>query len=139
MDIHVVAPLRVNECGQWTQLQNLNKVDFSPARSRFLVDFLWKNLFPFSSNRRKNLKYRSLENNCHLVHFQDQSHPQETFNEHLKAQVWKLRDGSFEERESPLLSPVINSFTLQETLFIEQLTAIDERVRFQVRDGCEVM
>ena len=106
----------------------------SPVRCRFL-----ENLFPFSSNRRKNLKYRSLENNCHLVHFQDQSHPQETFNEHLKAQVWKLRDGSFEERESPLLSPVSNSFTLQETLFIEQLTAIDERVRFQVRKGCEVM
>ena len=30
---------------------------------------------------------------------------------------------------------VINTFTLQETLFIEQLTAIDERVRFQVREN----
>ena len=80
-----------------------------------------------------------LENNCHLLHFQDQSQPQEAFNEHLKAQVWKLRDGSLEERESSLLSPVSNSFTLQETLFIEQLSAIDERVRFQVRAGSNVM
>jgi len=47
----------------------------------------------------------------------------------VKAQVWKLS-------ESPLMDPSplpqLNTFTLQETLFVEQLTAIDERVRYQV-------
>ena len=64
----------------------------------------------------------------HIDHFQDKSQPQETFK------VWKLRGGCFEGRVSPVATPhsVINTFTLQETLFIEQLTAIDERVRFQV-------
>jgi len=64
---------------------------------------------------------------------EDQSQPQEAFNDQFKAQVWKLRGGCFDDRESPLAPlSVINTFTLQETLFIEQLTAIDERVRFQV-------
>jgi len=59
---------------------------------------------------------------------EDQSQPQETFK------VWKLRGGCFDGRVSPVAPnlSVINTFTLQETLFIEQLTAIDERVRFQV-------
>ena len=63
-------------------------------------------------------------------HFQDQSQPQDTFK------VWKLRGGCFDGRVSPVAAPlsVINTFTLQEALFIEQLTAIDERVRFQVRE-----
>jgi len=47
----------------------------------------------------------------------------------LKPQVWKLSENSPLE-PSPL--PQLNTFTLQETLFVEQLTAIDERVRFQV-------
>ena len=65
--------------------------------------------------------------------------------EQLKAQVWKLQDvcadngeaggGPGTEAEagaggSPLAG--LNCFTLQETLFVEQLTSIDERVRFQV-------
>ena len=65
--------------------------------------------------------------------------------EQLKAQVWKLQDvcadngeaggGPGAEAEagaggSPLAG--LNCFTLQETLFVEQLTSIDERVRFQV-------
>ena len=61
--------------------------------------------------------------------------------DHLKAHVWKLQDvvsvdnedgGSQEGYGSPGLSP-INTFTLQETLFVEQLTSIDERVRLQVK------
>lgn len=59
--------------------------------------------------------------------------------DHLKAHVWSLQDVNMdnedgESREgygSPGLSP-INTFTLQETLFVEQLTSIDERVRLQV-------
>ena len=59
--------------------------------------------------------------------------------DHLKAQVWKLQDVSVDNEDgesqegygSPGLSPV-NTFTLQETLFVEQLTSIDERVRLQV-------
>ena len=47
----------------------------------------------------------------------------------LKPQVWKLSENSPLD-PSPL--PQLNTFTLQETLFVEQLTAIDERVRFQV-------
>jgi len=61
-----------------------------------------------------------------------------TSNEHLKAQVWKLQDITFDNSlpssgsgGGPPLS-IINTFTLQETLFVEQLTSIDERVRFQV-------
>ena len=59
--------------------------------------------------------------------------------DHLKAHVWKLQDVSVDNEDgesqegygSPGLSPV-NTFTLQETLFVEQLTSIDERVRLQV-------
>ena len=59
--------------------------------------------------------------------------------DHLKAHVWKLQDVSVDNEDgesqegygSPGLSP-INTFTLQETLFVEQLTSIDERVRLQV-------
>ena len=60
--------------------------------------------------------------------------------DHLKAHVWKLQDVVSVDNEdgesqegygSPGLSP-INTFTLQETLFVEQLTSIDERVRLQV-------
>lgn len=47
----------------------------------------------------------------------------------VKPQVWKLTDQPF-MNPSPL--PQLNTFTLQETLFVEQLTAIDERVRYQV-------
>ena len=47
----------------------------------------------------------------------------------VKPQVWKLTEQSF-MNPSPL--PQLNTFTLQETLFVEQLTAIDERVRYQV-------
>jgi len=47
----------------------------------------------------------------------------------LKPQVWKLSENSSLD-PSPL--PQLSTFTLQETLFVEQLTAIDERVRFQV-------
>ena len=69
--------------------------------------------------------------------------------EQLKAQVWKLQDvcadngeaggGPGAEAEagaagSPLAG--LNCFTLQETLFVEQLTSIDERVRFQVMSQC---
>ena len=46
--------------------------------------------------------------------------------------VWKL------EEQLPAAGggrSVLKSFTLQETLFVEQLAAIDERVRFQVRPG----
>ena len=46
--------------------------------------------------------------------------------------VWKL------EEQLPASGggrPALKSFTLQETLFVEQLAAIDERVRFQVRQG----
>ena len=60
--------------------------------------------------------------------------------DHLKAHVWKLQDVSVDNEDgesqegygSPSLSP-INTFTLQETLFVEQLTSIDERVRLQVK------
>jgi len=55
-------------------------------------------------------------------------------NERLK--VWKLQDIPFDDTNRSTLSPspfsVVNTFTLQETLFIEQLTSIDERVRVQV-------
>lgn len=55
-------------------------------------------------------------------------------NERLK--VWKLQDIPFDNTGTvgSLGSPLsaINTFTLQETLFIEQLTSIDERVRVQV-------
>ena len=59
--------------------------------------------------------------------------------DHLKAHVWKLHDVCVDNEDgespemfgSPGLSPV-NAFTLQETLFVEQLTSIDERVRLQV-------
>lgn len=62
--------------------------------------------------------------------------------DHLKAHVWKLQDVSVDNEDgesqegygSPSLSP-INTFTLQETLFVEQLTSIDERVRLQVPMG----
>eukprot|EP00092_Neocalanus_flemingeri_P000134 GFUD01000140.1.p1 GENE.GFUD01000140.1~~GFUD01000140.1.p1 ORF type:complete len:729 (-),score=108.39 GFUD01000140.1:177-2363(-) len=47
----------------------------------------------------------------------------------VKPQVWKLTEQPF-MNTSPL--PLLNTFTLQETLFVEQLTAIDERVRYQV-------
>ena len=47
----------------------------------------------------------------------------------VKPQVWKLTEHSLMD-PSPL--PQLNTFTLQETLFVEQLTAIDERVRYQV-------
>jgi len=47
----------------------------------------------------------------------------------MKPQVWKLTEQSLMNL-SPL--PQLNRFTLQETLFVEQLTAIDERVRYQV-------
>ena len=47
----------------------------------------------------------------------------------VKPQVWKLTENSLMD-PSPL--PQLNTFTLQETLFVEQLTAIDERVRYQV-------
>ena len=57
-------------------------------------------------------------------------------NERLK--VWKLQDIPFDDTNRSTLSPspfsVVNTFTLQETLFIEQLTSIDERVRVQVRE-----
>jgi len=62
--------------------------------------------------------------------------------DHLKAHVWKLQDVSVDNEDgesqegygSPGLSPV-NTFTLQETLFVEQLSSIDERVRLQVPMG----
>jgi len=47
----------------------------------------------------------------------------------IKPQVWKLNESSLMD-PSPL--PQLSTFTLQETLFVEQLTAIDERVRYQV-------
>jgi hypothetical protein len=47
----------------------------------------------------------------------------------LRPQVWKLSENPPLD-PSPL--PQLSTFTLQETLFVEQLTAIDERVRFQV-------
>ena len=58
--------------------------------------------------------------------------------DHVKAQVWKLQDVPFDNTDSPDVPQshsVINAFTLQETLFVEQLTSIDERVRFQVWTG----
>ena len=72
-----------------------------------------------------------------------QSNSNETLShsvgDHLKAHVWKLHDVCVDNEDgespemfgSPGLSPV-NAFTLQETLFVEQLTSIDERVRLQV-------
>ena len=47
-------------------------------------------------------------------------------------QVWKV-DMTHEQQDSSTSpSTELTSFTLQETLFVEQLTAIDERVRAQV-------
>merc|ERR1719225_1621852 len=75
-----------------------------------------------------------------------QSNSNETLShsvgDHLKAHVWKLQDVCVDNEDgespemfgSPGLSPV-NTFTLQETLFVEQLTSIDERVRLQVPMG----
>ena len=49
-------------------------------------------------------------------------------------QVWKLDAGAAENSEtSNEPRQPLQSFTLQETLFVEQLAAIDERVRSQVR------
>lgn len=51
------------------------------------------------------------------------------FPDHANVNVWKL------EEQLPAAEdgrPALKSFTLQETLFVEQLAAIDERVRFQV-------
>ena len=47
----------------------------------------------------------------------------------IKPQVWKLNENSLMD-PSPL--PQLSTFTLQETLFVEQLTATDEGVRYQV-------
>ena len=47
-------------------------------------------------------------------------------------QVWKVDMAHEQEDSSTSPSTELKSFTLQETLFVEQLTAIDERVRAQV-------
>merc|ERR1719158_1079489 len=47
--------------------------------------------------------------------------------ERVKPQVWKLGESAEEDPASRA-----GEFTLQETLFVEQLAAIDERVRYQV-------
>jgi len=51
--------------------------------------------------------------------------------EQIKPQVWRLdlEAGGLNAQPN---QPRTNSFTLQETLFVEQLAAIDERVRYQV-------
>ena len=48
-----------------------------------------------------------------------------------RAKVWKLSESPTNSSLSLTSQP--NGFTLQETLFVEQLTAIEERVRCQVR------
>ena len=48
-------------------------------------------------------------------------------------QVWKLDANSEQDSNDPgCQQQALQSFTLQETLFVEQLAAIDERVRNQV-------
>jgi len=66
---------------------------------------------------------QSISNECLIQ--SNQGVPPDQF----KPQVWKLTEQS-PMNPSPL--PQLNRFTLQETLFVEQLTAIDERVRCQV-------
>merc|ERR1719244_1898215 len=48
-----------------------------------------------------------------------------------RPQVWKLGEVSSSLPPSPMPQQ-LNTFTLQETIFVQQLIAIDERVRFQV-------
>ena len=50
----------------------------------------------------------------------------------MRAQVWKLPFDNTDSSDILQSNSVLNAFTLQETLFVEQLTSIDERVRFQV-------
>ena len=48
-------------------------------------------------------------------------------------QVWKLDANTEQDSNDPgCQQQALQSFTLQETLFVEQLAAIDERVRNQV-------
>lgn len=48
-------------------------------------------------------------------------------------QVWKLNANTEQDSNDPgCQQQALQSFTLQETLFVEQLAAIDERVRNQV-------
>ena len=48
-------------------------------------------------------------------------------------QVWKLNANTEQDSNDPgCQQQALQNFTLQETLFVEQLAAIDERVRNQV-------
>merc|ERR1740131_494980 len=53
-------------------------------------------------------------------------------NSNQRAKVWKLSDPSLSSSPSVQFPNQANNFTLQEILFVEQLAAIEERVRSQV-------
>ena len=88
-----------------------------------------------SDNERQNFPSEGFGNLFHNEPNQEsncEDSVRDPLNERLK--VWKLQDIPFDNTTGSLGSPLsaINTFTLQETLFIEQLTSIDERVRVQV-------